>query len=473
MADGTRNQLKQAYALIQQERLDEALGILRRILGNDPDNADAWWLMANAVSDPADAADALGNVLRLQPAHAEAREAYDQLIEEYPHLAPSEALEAAFDMGDFNIDDLLGQSSSTSYSAASDDQAFGTTAWAVSDTTADQDTLDLDDLFGGRASVDVPITPTEEEDLNAIFGVGTDDLLQPSTARRETPSAEADDVLAGFDFGTGTDYSDMPDLAEPTTELDALFGAAPEPQQPAPVAQSPQSSIRDDDLDAMFGGEPAFVGQLDQQEEKPRGRRGRRKKDQPTTFAEAMGEEPSAAAPAAPEPKRERRPKPQRLAPESQPTYDPYAAEKRANKRSPIWTLLSLVVALGVIAGLVLIIVPSLAPDPVTLALRSAEQSLTNGGFTGAAATREGDIFRVTVCGAAGRALQGRVYEAMESVADHVAAAGEPIKMVQLIVTDCNDPNLTLYRANAPIEAVRRYLEGGKTDVRAYRASWQ
>ncbi len=472
MADGTRNQLKQAYAFIQQERLDEALGILRRILGNDPDNADAWWLMANAVSDPADAADALGNVLRLQPAHAEAREAYDQLIEEYPHLAPSEALEAAFDMGDFNIDDLLGQSATANYSGASDDQAFGATAWAISDTGADQDNLDLDDLFGGRSSVDVPITPTEEDDLSAIFGAGMGEAPQPAAARRETPSASADDMLAGFDFGTDTAYSDVPDLAEPTTELDALFGASPEPQQTAPVAHSPQASITDDDLDAMFGGEPAFVGQLDQQEEKPRGRRGRRKKDQPTTFAEAMGEEAIAAAPAAPEPKPERRSKPQRLAPEPQ-AFDPYAAEKRANKRSPIWTLLSLVVVVGVIVGLVLIIVPSLAPDPVTLALRSAEQSLTNGGFTGAAAVREGDVFRVTVCGAAGRALQGRVYEAMESVADHVAAAGELIKRVQLVVTDCNDANLTLYRANAPVEAVRRYLEGGKTDVRAYRASWQ
>ena len=471
MADGTRNQLKQAYAFIQQERLDEALGILRRILGNDPDNADAWWLMANAVSDPADAADALGNVLRLQPAHAEAREAYDQLIEEYPHLAPSAALEAAFDVGDFNIDDLLGQSTTTSYASASDDQAFGATAWAVSETGTDQDNLDLDDLFGGRASVDVPITPTEEDDLSTIFGAGIGDSPPPATARREPAPADADDMLAGFDFGTGTDYSDVPDLAEPTTEIDALFGSPPEPQRAAPPQTTPADL--EADLDAMFGGEPAFVGQLDQQEDKPRGRRGRRKKDQPTTFAEAMGEEAVAAAPAAPEPKRERRPKPQRLAPEPQQSYDPYAAEKRANKRSPIWTLLSLVVVVGVIVGLVLIIVPSLAPDPVTLALRNAEQSLTNGGFSGAAAVREGDIFRVTVCGAAGRALQGRVYEAMESVADHVAAAGEPIKTVQLIVTDCNDANLTLYRANAPIEAVRRYLEGGKTDVRAYRASWQ
>lgn len=473
MADGTRNQLKQAYALIQQERLDEALGILRRILGNDPDNADAWWLMANAVSDPADAADALGNVLRLQPAHAEAREAYDQLIEEYPELAPSEALEAAFDVGDFNIDDLLGQSATTRYSAASDDQAFGTAAWAVSDTATDQTNLDLDDLFGGKASIDVPITPTEEEDLSTIFGAGIGDVPQPSTDRRETPSADADDMPAGFDFGTRTDYSDVPDLAEPTTELDALFGTAPEPQHTAPVEQMPHAPVSDTDLDAMFGGEPAFVGQLDRQEEKPRGRRGRRKKDQPTTFAEAMGEEPVAAAPAAPEPKRERRAKPQRLAPEPQPTYDPYAAEKRANRRSPIWRLLSLVVVVGVIIGLVLIILSSLAPDPVTLALRSAEQSLTNGGFTGVTATREGDVFRVTVCGAAGRALQGRVYEAMESLVDHVAAAGDPIKTVQLIVTDCNDANLTLYRANAPVEAVRRYLEGGKTDVRTYRASWQ
>lgn len=71
MANETRNQLKQAYAYIEQERLDEALMILRRVLSDDPDNADAWWLMANAVSEPADAAEALSNVLRLRPNHAE------------------------------------------------------------------------------------------------------------------------------------------------------------------------------------------------------------------------------------------------------------------------------------------------------------------------------------------------------------------------------------------------------------------
>ena len=61
----------------------------------------------------------------------------------------------------------------------------------------------------------------------------------------------------------------------------------------------------------------------------------------------------------------------------------------------------------------------------------------------------------------------------MEIAAEHEATVGDSMKAVQLIVTDCAESAVILYRATAPIEAVRRYLEGGRTDVRAYRASWQ
>ncbi|PJF30802.1 MAG: hypothetical protein CUN51_06355 [Candidatus Thermofonsia Clade 1 bacterium] len=476
MANEVRNQLKQAYAYIQQERLDQALTILRRVLSNAPDNADAWWLMANAVSEPADAANALNNVLRLRPDHAEAQQAYQQLIAEYPEFAPSQATEPAFDMSDFNIDDLLDRSptpdaTSSAWMPAEDN--FGATAWSVAETSGSSS--DFDALFGGRASVDVPVTATEDDDLTALFGVRP----EPRSATRE----RAPEMPSDLDWDAPT--SPVPYVAESPADLDALFSASPESQvsaepQVAPEAQDAAEPARsqtdlDADLDAIFGGEPAFVGQIAQQEEKQRGRRGRRRKEpQPTTFEEAYGEaEPAAPTePLEPAPERPRRTKPQRLAPE-QPAYDPFEAERRANKRSPVWALLSLLIAIGVLGALVLVVVPSLAPDAVTQALRNAQQSLADRGFEQTAADRAGDVFRLTVCGNAGRALQGRVYEAMELVADHVAAVSDVIKSVQLTVVDCADTAVILFRATAPVEAVRRYLEGNRLDVRTYRASWQ
>jgi hypothetical protein len=467
MADETRKQLKQAYTYIQQERLDEAITILRRILRDDPDNADAWWLMANAVSEPADAAEALSNVLRLRPDHAEAREAYDQLIAEYPALAPEQAAESAFDVSDFNIDDLLAQTPAAelpSARPARTEEDFGVTAWSVPQTDDAQE-VDLDALFGGRARMDVPITPAEEQDLKAFFGA---EIELPAV---ETPAYPEFDPAQSSAFDFSAQSEPLTDFAEPTAEMEAFFSEAPE--QPAPAAAespAPAAPNVEAELDAIFSGEPAFVGQIAQQEEKPRGRR-RRRKEEPTTFEEAHSE-PVLAPAAAAEPARERRPKPQRLAPEP-PAYDPYAAERRANKRSPIWAILSLLAVVIAIVALVAVLAPALAPDPVAQALRNAQQGLSASGFAGAAAERDGDVFRLTVCGSSGRALQNRVYEAMEIAAEHVAAVSDAMKAVQLTVTDCADSAVILYRATAPIEAVRRYLEGGRTDVRAYRASWQ
>jgi hypothetical protein len=469
MADETRNQLKQAYAYIQQERLDEAITILRRILRDNSDNADAWWLMANAVSEPADAAEALSNVLRLRPDHAEAREAYNQLIAEYPALAPEQA---TFDMGDFNIDDLLAQSPAAelpSARPARTEEDFGVTAWSVPQTDDAQE-VDLDALFGGRARMGVPITAAEEQDLKAFFGAEVEPPAAETSAYAQFDPAQS----SAFDFSAQSEP--LPDFAEPTAEMEAFFSEAPEPapEQTEPAAESsaPAAPSVEAELDAIFSGEPAFVGQIAQQEEKPRGRR-RRRKEEPTTFEEAYSEPAPAPVVAEPiAPARERRPKSQRLVPEA-PAYDPYAAERRANRRSPIWAIFSLLVVVIAIGALVAVLAPALAPDPVTQALRNAQQGLAASGFAGAAAERDGDVFRLTVCGSSGRALQNRVYEAMEIAAEHVATVGDSMKAVQLTVTDCADSAVILYRATAPVEAVRRYLEGGKTDVRAYRASWQ
>ncbi len=61
------DQLRRAYDLIRQGQKEEAAAILQPILKTDRGNADAWWLLANALTDPAKQIQALNQVLRLRP----------------------------------------------------------------------------------------------------------------------------------------------------------------------------------------------------------------------------------------------------------------------------------------------------------------------------------------------------------------------------------------------------------------------
>ncbi|MBI5930839.1 MAG: tetratricopeptide repeat protein [Chloroflexi bacterium] len=84
MADDLQKQLERVYALIQREQSDDALQILRPLLEEHNDNADVWWLMANAVDDPRQARRALVNVLKINPRHSRARNLLEKLNESYP-----------------------------------------------------------------------------------------------------------------------------------------------------------------------------------------------------------------------------------------------------------------------------------------------------------------------------------------------------------------------------------------------------
>lgn len=71
--------LDRAYELIQEDRDEEALDILRPIVIHDPDNAAAWWLISYATDDPKEARLGLINTLKNDPDHQHAREMLDQL----------------------------------------------------------------------------------------------------------------------------------------------------------------------------------------------------------------------------------------------------------------------------------------------------------------------------------------------------------------------------------------------------------
>ncbi|MGB7338251.1 MAG: hypothetical protein WBC91_05100 [Phototrophicaceae bacterium] len=59
------DQLDQAYDLIKSGQGSEAIDILEDIIRTDRNNEDAWWLFANATTDPEAKRNALNNVLRL------------------------------------------------------------------------------------------------------------------------------------------------------------------------------------------------------------------------------------------------------------------------------------------------------------------------------------------------------------------------------------------------------------------------
>jgi hypothetical protein len=61
----SESQLERAYQLIKEGREQDALDIIEPILSDDPNNADAWWLLANATEDLPSKQHALEEVLRI------------------------------------------------------------------------------------------------------------------------------------------------------------------------------------------------------------------------------------------------------------------------------------------------------------------------------------------------------------------------------------------------------------------------
>ncbi|MFP4324029.1 MAG: hypothetical protein ACLFTK_16360 [Anaerolineales bacterium] len=74
-----RERLKEALHLIESGDKRAALAILTPIVQDQPNDADAWWLFANATPDQRRARMALQNVLRLEPFNERARRMLAQL----------------------------------------------------------------------------------------------------------------------------------------------------------------------------------------------------------------------------------------------------------------------------------------------------------------------------------------------------------------------------------------------------------
>ncbi|MBE0690350.1 MAG: tetratricopeptide repeat protein, partial [Anaerolineae bacterium] len=73
--------LSQAYALIEADQHEDAVELLKPLLAEHSNSADAWWLYAHAVTDIDDAHAALQTVLALDPQYPDARNLMEQLEE--------------------------------------------------------------------------------------------------------------------------------------------------------------------------------------------------------------------------------------------------------------------------------------------------------------------------------------------------------------------------------------------------------
>jgi hypothetical protein len=483
MATAPLNPLERAYELIQQERLDDAVSLLRQVVAREPDNVDAWWLMANAVTDPQAAHQALSNVLRLDPQHGDAREAYSQLIAEFPHFAAS--AEATPVSGEFSpdvpvdIDDLLRRTGALDnrrneplsrpadgldVSSAYLDRLWESRQTSETEMEAGAEAQNLDDFFGGREVVDVPVTPTEDEDLEAIF-------------RGEVPpsvQAEAEEAATfTFDDVELEDEALAAEAAEVGVSLDDFFGPAAEEELEAEVAEAdevvPEFIAADDDQgleeffrpslpdDGALEAEPALEG------------------EGPLTDPYAEPAFVESVAP--PEPRR--RQQKAAPAPKTEPVRvvkapDPFELERSAHRRSGLLRVLLLAAVVVIVGGIGVLLLQTPVSAPSTdPAVSAIAQDLAGERFEGVTAVRTDDSVVVTVCSLAGPGLQAQVYRAMDLIAVRVADARESFRTAQIEVVTCGQPDQKLYRATAPVEAVIRYIDGGRQDARAYRASWQ
>lgn len=80
----TQAALSRAYELVEAGQYEQARAILAPILAANPNNADAWWVYAHAVTTPEDGRSALENVIRIDPRYPGAVELLQQARELSP-----------------------------------------------------------------------------------------------------------------------------------------------------------------------------------------------------------------------------------------------------------------------------------------------------------------------------------------------------------------------------------------------------
>lgn len=91
-------QLNRVRGLIEHGRFQTAYSCVQLILKANPDHAEGWWLMANAVEDPAQVRFALEKAIENDPYHPQARAALDAITGEFPDIESADISEEHFDI---------------------------------------------------------------------------------------------------------------------------------------------------------------------------------------------------------------------------------------------------------------------------------------------------------------------------------------------------------------------------------------
>ena len=201
----THKKLREAYQLAQQDRIEEAQRILRPILDAEPNNVQAWWILAHAVETPTEARAALEKVLELDPNFDKADKARDmlrQINEQFPEAVEEDT---AFSAYTDDMDDLFGGAADTDAADVFADDALD--QYGIID---DSFFSEEEDLAEFEAVLDSDAFEMDEE-----AEAGTDFLAELSEFEEEAPETpKTGDEQALRDF-LGTPET-LPEFDEDT-----------------------------------------------------------------------------------------------------------------------------------------------------------------------------------------------------------------------------------------------------------------
>ncbi|MEP7284538.1 MAG: hypothetical protein ABI947_02065 [Chloroflexota bacterium] len=416
MADTTRSQLEQAYRLIQQEDVDKAIAILKPITASQPNNLDAWWLLANAVTEPPDAYNALQNVLRINPKHDQARELFDQLKEEFPYLEQN--LQSDFADTDASFEDLFSNAAPT---PATENSAFSSE--------------DLDSLLGDSStssSFSQPNTPepvaasTRDQGTDSFFSSsGFDSGNNPFDNSFDTPD---DSAFSGFDdMFADSEPGFVQDEAIAAPAKPARGRAEPKPRQPKvpkppKPTRLPQEAVPADPLELE--------------------RRANRQTS-PFVFLIALLFVVVLVGGG---------------------LFVAYTAGLFGKPPEPT----------AAPADSSMFAVPTTDKD---VAIKATNAQFSNNNFQKAGAdvvlSTLGPTFEVKFCANVGPKLQNSINKALDFVAQETASVRSLVQAGGVQVFSCSEPIVSLYRAVIPLDKVVSYVDGQLKDKRTFRASWQ
>ncbi|NPV66972.1 MAG: hypothetical protein HPY64_07495 [Anaerolineae bacterium] len=217
--------LRRAAELIKANRRAEAVQVLLPVLKANEQDANAWWLMANALTDPDDAREALETLLRLRPDHEKAQRMLARINELYPRPAPEPEPEPEPKPGEFGS----GDSASDPFAGA--------------------------DLFAAPGASAPPVesyTVAEQESEEDPFA------FAPSPQEREAAAPAYDPFGPAQSFGPPVaDEEDPFAFAPPTTEWQAAAPAY-DPFGPAQSFGPPAAETEEDPFAVKSAaGQPA------------------------------------------------------------------------------------------------------------------------------------------------------------------------------------------------------------------------